>query len=107
MLVRDGDWTLYSSDIKRGKHTWRRNNVDGTVTFRTDTAVDPIVDQNTAQRNVADNGWKGDWHQIASIPKAVLWDQLMEASLQGDDKYISKWLNDSDNLAWRTKTGVV
>jgi hypothetical protein len=107
MLIRDGDWTLYSSDHKRGKHTWRLDNGDGTVTYRTDTIVDPIIDQNTAQRNLSQDNWAGDWHQIASVPKAILWDQLMPASMQGDDKYISKWLNDSDNGAWRTKSGVV
>ena len=32
---------------------------------------------------------------------------MAEASRQGDDKFISKWLNSSDNLAWRTKEGRV
>lgn len=107
MIVRDGEWVLYSSDIKTGKYTWRKTNDDGTVTFRTDTVVDPIIDQNTAQRNISQDNWKGDWHQIASVPKAILWNELMDASVQGDDKYISKWLNDSDNAAWRTKGGKV
>jgi len=107
MLVRDGDWVLYSSDIKAGKHTWRRTNPDGSVTYRTDTVVDPIIDRNAAQRNLSQKGWAGDWHMIASVPKAILWDELMPASLQGDDKYLSKWLNDPDNRAFRTKEGRV
>lgn len=107
MLVRDGEWTLYSSDIKRGKFTWRRMNDDGSSTFRTDTICDPIIDVNTAQRNITNSGWGGDWHHIASIPKALVWSELMDASIQDDQKYISRWLNDSDNRAWRTKDGRV
>lgn len=107
MAIRDGDWMLYSSDLKAGKHTWRRVNDDGSVTYRTDTVVDGVADRNTAQRNLSQKGWAGDWHMIASVPTAILWDQLMPASLQGDDKYISKWLNNSDNRAWRVKDGTV
>lgn len=107
MIIRDGEWTLHSSDMKRGKHVWRRQNPDGSMTFRTDYVVDDVIDQNKAQRNLASPGWAGDWHHIASIPKNILWDQIMPASLQGDDKYISRWLNDGDNGAWRTKEGRV
>ena len=105
--IRDGDWALFDSDIKLGRYVWVRHNDDGSMTFRTDYAVDPTVDANTAMRNAASPGWKGDWHKIASVPLNVFHDQLAEASRQGDEKYLSKWLNDSDNRAWRTKEGRV
>jgi len=105
VIIRDGDWTLHSSDIKRGKHVWVRHNPDGSMTFRTDYVVDSVLDTNAAQRNVASSGWKGDWHHVASIPKNVVWDKLMDASIQGDEVYISRWLNDSDNAKFRTKVG--
>lgn len=104
-IIRDGDWWLVSHDEKLGRTVWATENPDGSTTYRTDYRVDPLIDQNAAQRNIAGKGFKGDWHQVASVPLNVYWDQLAEASRQGDDKFISRWLNDSDNRAWRTKEG--
>lgn len=107
MRFRDGDWWLVDHDAKLGRTVWARENEDGSTTYRTDYAVQPTVDMNTAQRNLARKDWAGDYHHIASIPLNVYWDQLAEASKQGDDRFISKWLNDSSNRAWRTKSGNV
>lgn len=107
MIIRDGEWTLFDSDIQLGRFVWVRTNDDGSQTFRTDYRVDPTVEINQAQRNMANKGWAGDYHHVASIPLNVFHDQLAEASKQGDKRYISKWLNDSDHRAWRTKDGVL
>lgn len=107
MRFRDGDWWLVDHDVKLGRTVWAHENGDGSTTYRTDYAVQPTVDLNTAQRNMARKDWAGDYHHVASIPLNVYWDQLAEASKQGDDKFISKWLNDGDNRAWRTKEGRV
>jgi len=107
MVIRDGDWTLFDYDPQLKRQVWSRFNPDGSQTFRTDYEVEPTIDENTAMRNLASPGWKGDYHKVASIPLNVFWDQLAEASKQDDDKFISKWLNDSDNRAWRTKEGRV
>ncbi len=107
MQIKDGDWVLFDYDVKTGRQVWSLQNDDGTTTFRTDYPVQPTIDMNTAQRNLGQDNWKGDYHQIASIPLNVYHDQLAEAAKQSDDAYLSKWLNDSDNRAWRTKDGVV
>lgn len=107
MRFRDGDWYLVSHDFQLGRTVWARENGDGSTTYRTDYRVDPTIDVNTAQRNMARKNWSGDYHHIASIPLNIWWDQLAEASKQGDSRYIAKWLNDSDNRAWRTKEGRV
>lgn len=105
MKIKDGDWTLFDYDVKSGRQVWMIENPDGTTTFRTDYPVQPTIDLNTAQRNMAQPGWKGDYHHVASIPLNVYWEQLAEASQQKDDKFINRWLNDGDNRAWRTKEG--
>ena len=107
MEIRDGDWILVESDQKLGRSTWMRDNGDGTTTVRTDYAVDPVLEQNRLERNAQEQGWKGDWHKVASIPLNVYYDQLRQASLQDDQKYVAKWLNDSDHSGWRTKEGNV
>ena len=105
MIVRDGAWTLFDSDIKLGRYVWARRNDDGSTIFRTDYHCKPTIDANTAQRNLAQKGWAGDWHHVASVPLNLFYDKLAEATRQNDQKYLSKWLNDSDNRAWRTKEG--
>lgn len=105
--IHDGDWILFDSDIKLGRYVWVRYNDDGSTTFRTDYAVEPTIELNKAQRNMARDDWKGDYHHVASIPLNVYWDKLAEASKQDDQKFINRWLNDSDNRAWRTKGGTL
>lgn len=107
MKVRDGDWVLFDYDVKTGRQVWSLLNDDGSTTFRTDYPVDATIDINKAQRNLSQDNWHGDYHQIASIPLNVYYDQLAEAAKQGDEKFMSNWLNDSDNRAWRTKDGRV
>lgn len=107
MRIKDGDWELFDYDPVTGRQVWEIRNPDGSTTHRTDYPVQATVDINTAQRNMGQDNWKGDYHQIASIPLNVYYDQLAEAAKQDDQTFISKWLNDSDNRAWRTKNGHV
>lgn len=107
MRYRDGDWELFDYDIQTGRQVWSTTNPDGSTTFRTDYPVDATIDLNTAQRNMAQPGWSGDYHHVASVPLNVYYEQLAQASKEGDDRYLSKWLNDSDHSAWRTKEGRV
>lgn len=107
MIIRHGDWTLFDHDFKLKRTTWARRNPDGSTTFRTDYAVDDTIEANTAMRNAASKGWKGDWHKVASIPLNVFHDKLAEAVKQDDMTYVSRFLNDSDNAKWRSKEGRV
>lgn len=107
--VRDGGWELISWDPQTGRTVWAMQDGDKAV-FRTDTPVAATLEDNARARNAASNGWNGDYHRIASVPMQLLYDDnigLNKAIQQGDDKYISRFLNDSDNRAWRTKEGRV
>ena len=109
MAVRDGDWTLHSWDAATGRTVWTK--FDGEkVIVRTDTPVAKSLEENLTARNSAPSDWKGDYHRIASVPMQLLYDEnvgLNKAVQNGDDKFISRWLNDSDNRAFRTKEGRV
>lgn len=107
MIIRDGEWTLFGHDPQMKRFTWARQNPDGSTTFRTDYAVDDTLEANKAMQNSAANGWKGDWHKVASIPLGVYYDKLHEAVTQDDMAHVSKFLNDIDNRAFRTKLGRV
>lgn len=109
MTIRDGDWTLMEWDAATGRTVW--SMFDGEkVIFRTDTPVAQSLEENLIARNSAPTGWQGDYHRIASVPMQLLYDEnlgLNKAIQQGDGKYLSNWLNDGDNRAWRTKEGRV
>ena len=106
MTTRDGNWELVDYDHATGRSVWHW--FDGErLHQRTDYPVDQIIQDNKAARNdLAGKNW-GDGQRIASIPLNILFDQLDEAHAQGDEKYLSRWLNDGDNAAFRTFEGRV
>lgn len=109
MIIKDGEWSLFDHDLHTGRSVWHMFDGEKDV-YRVDYPVDATIAENKAVRNEAQKAWKGDYHRVASIPLGILHDEnlgLLEASRQGDDKYLSRWLNDSDNRAWRTKEGQV
>lgn len=107
--VRDGDWQLHDYDPVTGRSVWALFDGEKTV-LRIDTPVQATIDENAAIRNATPDGWKGDYHRVASVPMQLLYDEnlgLNKAIQQGDDRFISRFLNDADNRAWRTKDGRV
>lgn len=106
---RDNDgFALFDWDKTTGRTVWCKENGDGTMTVRTDYPVEDLVKQNAEQRSIARNDWKGDLHQIASIPLNIAYDgALGEAIREQDTNWVARWLNDSDNRAFRTKEGHV
>ena len=105
--IRDGDWELLKWDPVTGKTVWILEDGDKIHT-RTDYPVAKTLEQNAEARNNTPDGWRGDWHRVASLPMNLLFDDnlgLMEAHAQGDDRYVRRWLNDGDNIGFRTKEG--
>ena len=106
-FVDDHGFELLDYDPAMGRSTWV-SVVNGITTYRTDYEVSKIIDANKEDAaECAGAGWKGDYHRIASIPVGVYYDKLLEAGRQDDNKYLSKWLNDSDHSKFRVKEGSV
>jgi hypothetical protein len=69
--------------------------------------VDNILERNERLRNeTAGERW-GNGQKVASIPIHIWQRELAEAQREGDDKYVNRWLNDSDHRKFRTKDGKV
>lgn len=107
MTIRDENgWELFEHDKLTGRTVWRLYDGEHTH-FRTDYPVQQIIDDNQkAQAELRGKRW-GAGQRVASIPLNVYFDKLAEASRQNDDTYISRWLNDGDNAAFRVKEGRV
>lgn len=102
MTIRDGQWELHDYDFATGRSVWRY--WDGEEwQIRVDTPVDNIVRENEFTRNATAGNLMGDWVKIASIPLNHAYEQnLVRAHSEGDDAFVSRWLNNSDNRAWRS-----
>lgn len=106
MKIRDGQWALVEHDLFTGRSIWSYFDGQRTV-YRIDYPVAETLKRNAEARNAATGQRWGDGQRIASIPANVFHDQLGEANRQNDDRYIAKWLNDSDNAAFRTFEGKI
>jgi hypothetical protein len=107
MTIRDENgFELVSHDEKLGRTVWKYFDGEKTV-YRTDYRTDQIVADNKAHLlDSAGQKWGGG-RRVASIPLNIYFEQLAEAQNQKDEKYMSKWLNDSDNAAFRCFGGRV
>ena len=103
-MIKDGNWELMEHDPKTGRMVWMLRQDDKTI-FRTDYPVNAIIDENQRRFNASLNKRYGDGQVVASIPLNVYNEKLAEAQSQGDDDYISKFLNDRDNSKLRTFHG--
>jgi hypothetical protein len=102
-----GGWRLfeYWGDIR--KVTWARMNDEQQMTVRTVMPVDDLLERNERLRNESVGERWGDGKKVASIPIHIWQRELAEAQREGDEKFMSKWLNDSDHAKFRTKEGKV
>lgn len=106
-VVMDGNWRLFDYDPVTGRSVWVTFDGEMTV-FRTDTPVDNIIRANADERQAVGKCSKGEWNHVASIPMAILHDSgFHEAVIQDDERFIKRFLNDSDKRAWRTTEGRV
>ena len=106
MTIRDENgFELMEHDPVSGRSVWAYFDGEKTV-YRTDYPVEDLIKQNAEQRAVAGKSFAGDWHHMGSVPLNILHDSgLAQAQTQGDDAFVRRFFNDSDNRAWRTKEG--
>lgn len=102
----DGDFFLVDWDDMTRRAVFLKDEGDSWL-VRTDYyAMDELVDHN-ADFAAADSGKKmGDWVRIASVPQYILDQHGIDDKLrQGDDKALSRFLNDGEFRKFRTREG--
>lgn len=105
--VYDGPWRLFDFDPATGRTQWVLHE-DGLMHIRTDYPTENLVRDNAEAHAEAMGKRWGDLTRVASIPPNIYYGSgLADAVHQGDQRYVAKFLNDSDNAAWRTRGGTV
>lgn len=104
--VYDGKgFHLFGKDDETLTRVWCKHE-NGALTFRVDQDVTQIVDTNKAIINDTQAKGFGDYVRVASVPLSLMEQTgLNEARKNDDQKFISRWLNDGDNRAFRTHEG--
>ena len=104
----ENGWELFDHNPLTGSTTWCYFDGQKTI-FRTDHDAEQIIKGNkAAQAEFAGRkAAEGLGDPVASVPLNLYYEQLAEAQTQGDRRFMQKWLNDSDNAAWRMKGGRV
>lgn len=101
----EGQWHLFNYDHSTGTSTYVMADGDQ-YHVKEERFVDGVLSVNKKCRNANDKGWAGDTHLVAAIPQHLFYNtSLGEAAALNDDKYVMKWLNDSENEAFRLKEG--
>lgn len=80
------------------------------ITLRTAFDVESLIDTNKRIQNIEPDHFRGDVHRVASIPLNVYFDLKRQGIIGNTPEHWKKtraWLNNSDNLAFRTKLGKV
>lgn len=104
-----GEWRLVDDNPVLGKRSYMMDIDEDHAVMRTEYyRVNQIVDFNAEQRSgLAGRAW-GDGQIVGRIPMNLLFDEktgLFEAVRNGDDAFVNRWLNDSENRDFRVKEG--
>jgi hypothetical protein len=104
-ITDDNGFTLFNHDPDTGRTIWTKQE-DGKQVFRIDTPVDKILDANQEHYNNSDGQRFGDWQRVASVPLNLAYSNGFTDAVQQDDhKWLSRFLNNSDNRKFRTFKG--
>jgi hypothetical protein len=92
-------------------------DADGKIKVYQTQDVQPFLDHNKQAQDADGQGFKGDWHRMASIPPIVISMWTEELKAKGADcinpidvknrKFLLGKLNDPDWNKLRTKQGVI
>lgn len=99
-------WQVFQSDPITGVVTYTYRDGD-LIHYKTVAPVENIIDENKKLRASLEGQRQTDGigRLVARIPLSVAYDGLSQALVQNDKHFVSKWLNDSDNAAFRVKEG--
>lgn len=104
-------WELIDSDIAEGRYTYALIEGDQVKAIRVDvptTALERLMFENGEAEKATHGQRLPEWNRVASVPLPLLTHTGLDDAIRGgDNKYVSKVLNNSDNQKLRTSRGKV
>lgn len=98
-------WQLVEDDTVRGLRRYRLDMGDYIIQRTEHYRTQALLDNNAQERaDMAGQRW-GDGKLVARIPINLAWKELIPALIDNDERYVAKWLNDSDHSRFRIKEG--
>ena len=103
---------LLDHDTETGITEWYHfDATDGSFTIETTQDVGDLIECNQRLYNNSASTW-GEMDMVARFPLTVLMDLVQRRILDPgfrviNDVAYTRWLNDRDNMVWRTKRGTV
>jgi hypothetical protein len=105
--MSERDWYLISDDPYLGVRRYGLDLEEHTIIKTEYYVANEFMEANLRQRNASTNERFGDFRHVASIPMHIWAKEIVPRQAQGDQKSLKKWLNDYDNLPYRTFRGKV
>ncbi len=103
-------WTLFSDDPLTGRKVWMSldEGPPGKTLWRVELPIDGLAEAN-AEAEKATHGIRlPEWNRVASVPLNVLEQAGLDTAVaMQDDRFLSRWLNDTDHAKFRTSRGKV
>jgi hypothetical protein len=103
-------WSLFEHDPVTGRRIWMSldEGPPGKTLWRIEMPAEDIIAANAEAEKLTHGLRLPDWNRVASLPTNILEKTQLDTAIQmGDDKYVSKVLNDSDFSKLRTSRGRV
>jgi hypothetical protein len=91
--------------LTRTSKLFHYDHTDDTFVIKTVQDVEPILEANKAAMNSLDERAKhGEFDRVASIPMPIYM-ELQRKGIADDPTAFTRWLDDPDNRAFRTRPG--
>ena len=103
-------WTLFETDPLTGRQVWMSldEGPPGKTLWRIEMPIDGLAEANAEAEKLTQGNRFGDYNRIASVPLNTLEQSGLDTAVQmRDNRFISKWVNDSDHSKFRTSRGKV
>lgn len=100
-------WYLMDDNPALGVRRWGLDLEHATIVRTEYYAANVFMEANLRERNATAGSRFGDFRHVASIPAHIWAREIAPREKAGDKASIRKWLNNSDNRAFRTFDGDV
>jgi hypothetical protein len=105
--VADGGKRFFDYNPITKETEYFYSDADGeNFTIETVQDVTEIAKYNKELYKENSGRWKGDFHQVASIPNVIYWELWRQGIVQDEEKF-KEWMNDPDNRVFRTRDGKI